>query len=258
MLTSRTSVDASDNVATRYLANDVCVLLRKPLVSASALRWEGQLSVYYRGKGPCYRCVCPEPPPQESVGRCSDEGVIGVVAGTMGCLAALEAIKLGSGKGEPLVGRMMVFDGSAGRCASVCLPVCSRCSQVPHHATPDCKSLVPCVRPHRGPATSCRHRYEVWAGARSTRSSGTIGASPLTCRDRRYQLAHAARSRISTSAQPVWRRACVTHTTRHSCSTSAHKFSSGSLASRLRPLCVRCLISVYLVDHVERHRRSTE
>ena len=73
------------------------------------------MSVYYRSKGPCYRCVCPEPPPQDSVGRCSDEGVIGAVAGTMGCLAALEAIKLGSAMGEPLIGRLLLFDGLTGR-----------------------------------------------------------------------------------------------------------------------------------------------
>jgi adenylyltransferase/sulfurtransferase len=71
-------VDATDNVATRYLLNDACVLLGKPLVSGSALRYDGQLTVYNYQQGPCYRCLHPVPPPPETVGRCSDNGVLGV------------------------------------------------------------------------------------------------------------------------------------------------------------------------------------
>ncbi|GJJ70548.1 adenylyltransferase and sulfurtransferase [Entomortierella parvispora] len=87
-------VDATDNVATRYLLNDACVLGGKPLVSGSALRLDGQLTIYnYRG-GPCYRCLFPTPPPAETVTNCSDGGVLGVVPGIVGCLQALEAIKI--------------------------------------------------------------------------------------------------------------------------------------------------------------------
>ncbi|KAG0047337.1 Molybdenum cofactor synthesis protein 3 [Gryganskiella cystojenkinii] len=87
-------VDATDNVATRYLLNDACVLGGKPLVSGSALRLDGQLTIYnYRG-GPCYRCLFPTPPPSETVTNCSDGGVLGVVPGIVGCLQALEAIKI--------------------------------------------------------------------------------------------------------------------------------------------------------------------
>ncbi|CAO3628238.1 unnamed protein product [Cunninghamella blakesleeana] len=87
-------VDATDNVATRYLLNDACVLLGKPLVSGSALRYDGQLTVYNYKNGPCYRCLHPVPPPPETVGRCSDNGVLGVVPGVIGILQALEAIKV--------------------------------------------------------------------------------------------------------------------------------------------------------------------
>lgn len=87
-------VDASDNVATRYLLNDLCVLQRKPLVSGSALRWDGQLTVYNFNGGPCYRCIFPRPPPPETVTNCSDGGVLGPVTGVIGSLQALEVIKI--------------------------------------------------------------------------------------------------------------------------------------------------------------------
>ncbi|CAG8494937.1 19362_t:CDS:10 [Dentiscutata erythropus] len=87
-------VDATDNAATRYLLNDACVLTGKPLVSGSALRMDGQLAVYnYRG-GPCYRCIFPKPPPPENVVNCDDGGVLGVVTGVIGCLQALQAIRI--------------------------------------------------------------------------------------------------------------------------------------------------------------------
>ncbi|KAJ3413200.1 Molybdenum cofactor synthesis protein 3 [Chytridiales sp. JEL 0842] len=90
-------LDATDNVPTRYLLNDACVILNKPLVSGSALRLEGQLTVYnYRG-GPCYRCLFPTPPPPETVTNCSEGGVLGVVTGIIGSLQALETIKLLTG-----------------------------------------------------------------------------------------------------------------------------------------------------------------
>ncbi|CAG5866281.1 unnamed protein product [Menidia menidia] len=91
--------DCSDNVPTRYLVNDACVLSGKPLVSASALRMEGQLTVYNYGGGPCYRCLYPTPPPPETVTNCSDGGVLGVVPGIMGCFQALEVLKIASGRG---------------------------------------------------------------------------------------------------------------------------------------------------------------
>ncbi|ORX46302.1 hypothetical protein DM01DRAFT_330557 [Hesseltinella vesiculosa] len=96
-------LDCTDNVATRYMLNDAAVLLGKPLVSGSALRYDGQLAVYNYQGGPCYRCLHPVPPPPETVGRCSDNGVLGAVPGVIGILQALEAIKVITGlhSGEP-------------------------------------------------------------------------------------------------------------------------------------------------------------
>ncbi|XP_029037927.1 ubiquitin-like activating enzyme 4 isoform X1 [Osmia lignaria lignaria] len=103
-------LDATDNVATRYLLNDACVLTKKPLVSASALRFEGHLSVfnYY---GPCYRCIFPTPPPPETVTNCGDGGVFGPAVGTIGVLQALEALKILLNLPHVLSGQLLLFDG---------------------------------------------------------------------------------------------------------------------------------------------------
>ncbi|KAL0969259.1 hypothetical protein UPYG_G00224650 [Umbra pygmaea] len=102
--------DCSDNVPTRYLVNDACVLSGKTLVSASALRMEGQLTVYNYHGGPCYRCIFPKPPPPETVTNCSDGGVLGVVPGIMGCLQALEILKIASGQGSSCGQQLLMFD----------------------------------------------------------------------------------------------------------------------------------------------------
>lgn len=104
-------VDGSDNFATRYLSNDVCVFARKPNVYGSVFRFEGQTTVFapHLG-GPCYRCLFPEPPPPESVPNCAQAGVLGVLPGIIGLLQAIETIKLIVGIGEPLVGRLLYFD----------------------------------------------------------------------------------------------------------------------------------------------------
>jgi adenylyltransferase/sulfurtransferase len=104
-------VDGSDNFATRYLSNDVCVFARKPNVYGSVFRFEGQTTVFapHLG-GPCYRCLFPEPPPPESVPNCAQAGVLGVLPGVIGMLQAIEAIKLIVGIGEPMIGRLLHFD----------------------------------------------------------------------------------------------------------------------------------------------------
>lgn len=110
-------LDCTDNVATRYLLNDACVMLNKPLISGSALQMDGQLTVYNYGECcPCYRCLFPVPPPPDTVTNCGDGGVLGAVTGVVGSLQALEAIKvaLGGLGGEVLAGRLLIFDG--GRC----------------------------------------------------------------------------------------------------------------------------------------------
>ena len=104
-------VDGSDNFATRYLSNDVCVFARKPNVYGSVFRFEGQTTVFapHLG-GPCYRCLFPEPPPPESVPNCAQAGVLGVLPGIIGMLQAIEAIKLIIGIGDPLIGRLLHVD----------------------------------------------------------------------------------------------------------------------------------------------------
>ncbi|KAL1540969.1 Adenylyltransferase and sulfurtransferase MOCS3 [Salvia divinorum] len=108
-------VDATDNVPSRYMINDCCVVLGKPLISGAALGLEGQLTVYNYNGGPCYRCLFPTPPPSTVCQRCADSGVLGVVPGVIGCLQALEAIKVAGVVGEPLSGRMLLFDALSAR-----------------------------------------------------------------------------------------------------------------------------------------------
>ena len=104
-------IDGSDNFPTRYLINDACVLLGKPNVYGAVFRFDGQVSVFDTTRGPCYRCLYAEPPPPDLVPSCAEAGVLGVLPGIIGSLQALEAIKLIIGLGEPLVGRLLLFDG---------------------------------------------------------------------------------------------------------------------------------------------------
>ena len=103
-------VNGCDNFPTRYLINDACVMAKKPLVDGSIFQFEGQATVFYPGRGPCYRCLFPEPPPPGAAPSCAEAGVLGVLPGLIGCVQALEAMKLILGVGKPLIGRMMYFD----------------------------------------------------------------------------------------------------------------------------------------------------
>ena len=120
-------VDGTDNFPTRYLVNDACVLLGKPNVYGSIFRFEGQASVFATREGPCYRCLYPEPPPPGMVPSCAEGGVLGVLPGLVGVIQATEAIKLILGKGEPLVGRLLLVDALAMRFRELKL-----------HKNPDC------------------------------------------------------------------------------------------------------------------------
>ncbi len=102
--------DGTDNFPTRYLVNDACVLLGKPNVYGSIFRFEGQASVFYAKAGPCYRCLYAEPPPPGLVPSCAEGGVLGVLPGIIGSIQAMETIKLIVGAGEPLIGRLLLFD----------------------------------------------------------------------------------------------------------------------------------------------------
>jgi molybdopterin/thiamine biosynthesis adenylyltransferase/rhodanese-related sulfurtransferase len=120
-------VDGSDNFATRYLVNDACVLLRKPNVYGSVLRFEGQASVFSTGDGPCYRCLFREPPPPGLVQNCADSGVLGVVPGLIGVIQATETIKLITGVGETLIGRLLLVDALGMRFRTIDLQKDAEC-----------------------------------------------------------------------------------------------------------------------------------
>jgi molybdopterin/thiamine biosynthesis adenylyltransferase/rhodanese-related sulfurtransferase len=108
-------LDGTDRFNTRYLTNDACVILRKPLVSAAIHRFEGQAMTYVPDQAPCYRCLFPEPPADGLVPNCAEAGVLGVLPGVMGTIQATEAIKLIVGVGEPLLGRLLTYDALAMR-----------------------------------------------------------------------------------------------------------------------------------------------
>ena len=104
-------IDGADNFPTKFLINDACVLGRKPFCHAGILRFEGQLMTYVPDKGPCYRCIFEAPPPKDAVPSCREAGVIGAMAGIIGSMQALEAVKYITGQGELLTGSMLIFDG---------------------------------------------------------------------------------------------------------------------------------------------------
>ena len=106
-------IDGTDNFPTRYLVNDACVLLGKPNVYGSVFRFEGQASVFDARRGPCYRCLYPDPPPPGMVPSCAEGGVFGVLPGVIGLLQSVETLKLLLGRGEPLIGRLLLFDALA-------------------------------------------------------------------------------------------------------------------------------------------------
>ncbi|MBI5049616.1 MAG: molybdopterin-synthase adenylyltransferase MoeB [Nitrospirae bacterium] len=103
-------VDGTDNFPTRYLINDACVMLKKPLVSGAILRFEGQVTTILPGDGPCYRCLFESPPPPGLVPSCQEAGVLGVLPGVIGALQATEVLKLILGKGKPLKGELLIYD----------------------------------------------------------------------------------------------------------------------------------------------------
>jgi adenylyltransferase/sulfurtransferase len=127
-------IDCTDNFPTRYLVNDACVLLGKPYIYGSIFRFEGQASVFDAKRGPCYRCLFPEPPPPGMVPSCAEAGVIGVLPGVIGTLQATETVKLIIGQGEPLIGRLMLYDALDARFSEVKLrkdPKCPICGGNP-------------------------------------------------------------------------------------------------------------------------------
>jgi sulfur-carrier protein adenylyltransferase/sulfurtransferase len=127
-------VDGADNFPTRYLLNDASVWHGVPVVHGSIFRFEGQATVFKPGDGPCYRCLFPQPPPPELAPSCAEGGVLGVLPGVIGSIQGAEALKLVLGVGEPLVGRLLLYDALAGSFAEVAVrrdPACPVCGDSP-------------------------------------------------------------------------------------------------------------------------------
>jgi adenylyltransferase/sulfurtransferase len=163
-------VDGTDNFATRYLVNDACILLGKPNVYGSIFRFEGQSSVFCAPGGPCYRCLYPEPPPPGLVPSCADGGVLGILPGLVGVIQATEAVKLVTGLGEPLVGRLLLVDALGMQFRTVKLPSDPRC---PACGTREIRALVD---------------YEEFCGVRRTDETAgvpAISVAELDARRRR-------------------------------------------------------------------------
>lgn len=153
-------VDATDNFATRYLVNDACVLLGLPLVWGAIHRFDGQVSVWWAGEGPCYRCVFPVAPPAGAVPSCAEAGVLGSIPGVIGSTQATEIVKLILGIGRPLTGRMLVHDALAGDWSSVPVardPECPVCGEHPtiRSLTDSAASYMP-QAPATAPTVSVR------------------------------------------------------------------------------------------------------
>ncbi len=134
-------VDGADNFPTRYLLNDASVWHGIPVVHGSIYRFEGQVTVFEPGAGPCYRCLFPQPPPPELAPSCAEGGVLGVLPGVVGSVQATEALKLALGIGDPLVGRLLLYDALAASFTEVSLrrdpacPVCGRTRRSPSTST---------------------------------------------------------------------------------------------------------------------------
>jgi sulfur-carrier protein adenylyltransferase/sulfurtransferase len=139
-------VDGVDNFPTRYLLNDATVRLKIPVVSASILGFDGQLSVFSPYEGPCYRCLYPTPPPAELAPSCGANGVLGVLPGTMGLLQATEVVKLIVGAGDPLIGRLLLYDALAASFTELKVrrdPDCPICSREPDAISDDEMGVFP-------------------------------------------------------------------------------------------------------------------
>jgi adenylyltransferase/sulfurtransferase len=165
-------LDGTDNFPTRYLANDVAVLQGKPNVYASIFRFEGQASVFDAKRGPCYRCLYAKPPPPGLVPSCAEGGVLGVLPGIMGSIQAAEAIKLVVGRGDPLVGRLLLFDALSMEFTQLKLrkdPACPLCG-----TQPTIRELVD---------------YEEFCGVRGEEEEAPAGLPTLGARELQRRLA---------------------------------------------------------------------
>jgi adenylyltransferase/sulfurtransferase len=169
-------LDGADNFPTRYLVNDACALAGKPDVHASVYRFEGQLSVFHAGHGPCYRCLYPEPPPPGAVPSCAEGGVLGVLPGILGSLQAAETVKLLLGGGESMRGRLLILNALEMRFREMALradPDCPLCGARPTLRTVEASAESCAPAPMAGPAEG----FDL--GPRELRRRLDEGAAPL-------------------------------------------------------------------------------
>jgi adenylyltransferase/sulfurtransferase len=164
-------VDGTDNFATRYLVNDACVLLGKPYVWGSIYRFDGQASVFWAEYGPCYRCLYPEPPPPGMVPSCAEGGVLGVLCASIGSIQVNEAIKVIAGVGEPLVGRLIIYDA---------LEMSYRSLQV--RKDPECAVCG------KNPTVTKLIDYEAFCGAVSEEAQRAASGSTITATELKAML----------------------------------------------------------------------
>jgi sulfur-carrier protein adenylyltransferase/sulfurtransferase len=160
-------VDGTDNFATRYMVNDAAVLLGKPYVWGSIYRFDGQASVFWEEHGPCYRCLYPEPPPPGMVPSCAEGGVLGVLCASIGSIQVNEAIKLITGIGEPLVGRLMVYDALEMEYRKIKVRKDPNCALCGEHPT----------------VTDLLDDYEDFCGAVSDEASAATLGSTITAKE---------------------------------------------------------------------------
>lgn len=164
-------LDGADNFATRYLVNDACVLLKKPYIWGSIYRFEGQASVFWSEFGPCYRCLYPEPPPPGMVPSCAEGGVLGVLCASIGSIQVTEAIKLLTGLGDTLLGRLMVYDALE-----------MQYRQLPIQKDPNCALC--------GPNPSVRELidYDAFCGVISDEAAAAASDSTISVHDLKRML----------------------------------------------------------------------
>lgn len=171
-------VDGTDNFATRYLVNDAAVLLGKPYIWGSIYRFEGQASVFWAEYGPCYRCLYPEPPPPGMVPSCAEGGVLGVLCASIGSIQVTEAIKVLTGIGEPLVGRLMTYDA---------LEMNYRTLKI--RKDPNCALCGP------NPTVTELIDYEAFCGTISVEAAEAAAGSTITATDLKHKLDERAEGR---------------------------------------------------------------